>query len=85
MKFRLIKELNSPDDHPERPERKVTKLVEVNKDDYPDLDSPKAQKVSLSCGHWLINGFGTEDKLKYEIGDTVRCRSCTIPNFPREN
>ena len=40
------------------------------------LDSePFAQKIMLSCGHWLINTYGDHFP-KYEIGFILRCRSC---------
>lgn len=43
---------------------------------FPDHE-PQAQKLTLSCRHWIINTFGNKFK-EFQLGDTIRCCACSV-------
>jgi len=55
----------------------VTVVVVLAVDNLMADTEPFAQKVTLSCGHWLINTYG--DKFRpFDAGAKLRCRSCAL-------
>ena len=39
-------------------------------------DQPAAQALDLSCGHFVINTYGTPEWPERFVGEKIRCRHC---------
>jgi hypothetical protein len=40
-------------------------------------EEPSAQRLILSCGHWVINTYGSIVQKRF-LGDSLRCKLCGL-------
>lgn len=67
---------------PEWPMRRVRRVIAVTV--HVD-EEPLAERLTLSCGHWVVNTYGKVNHQRFKPGDRLRCRTCALGRYRWES